>query len=166
MPLVVADLIAGLTAVFQTMNPDGATTSQKIALEYDKYARKGVATPGLPVIPPTQMQALAAPLTAAMGSPGGTPATVAQAYGVGIQAYWLSPPVPFVGGPAAGVVTAIPGAPVVVPQITAALSNLKNTAATVAQQIGTALDSATRTVLVTYATPPPPTGPPPPALVT
>lgn len=165
MPLNVQKLSIGLGSIFRSMPTSGAEAAMRIASEYDSYCRLGMAPPGLPMITPASLQALAASLSAVLGQPNGTAASVAAAFSSGIQAFWLSPPVLFVGGPASGVATAIPGASAAIPLITSALQNLANSEDTAAAQIAAALDTATRTVLVVYSTPPPPSGPPPPATV-
>lgn len=164
MPLVVASLSAGLAAVFASMPPDGATAAMKIAIEYDKYCKTAMAPPGLPVFTGGEVKALEGILAGALASSNGSAAMVASAYSQGILSYWMMP-VPFVGGPASGVVSSMPGAGAAIGPIMGALSNLGNTPETIGAQIAAALDAATRTVLVVYATPPPPAGPPPPATV-
>jgi len=165
MPLNVQQLTQGLAAIFKGQPKSGAEAANKIAAEYDKYCKAGMAAPGLPVFVGTEAMSLEGPLAGALGSGNGTAASVAAAYGVGIQAYWLAPPVVFVGGPASGLATAMPGVGAAVSLITVALSNVQNTEDSAASQIATALDAATKTVLVTYTVPPPPLGPPPPATV-
>ena len=165
MPIVMAKLAKGLADVFRSQPDSGAMTASKIAQEYDLYCKPALAAPGMPIFTGAEKKALEGPLAAALSNQNGTAAMVAQAFSMGIQAYWLAPPVIFSGGPASGVVTAMPGAAAVIAPLTAAFSNLNNTEDTIGQLIAAALDAATKTVLVTYATPPPPTGPPPPATV-
>lgn len=165
MPVVMANLASGLANVFRSQPSSGAEAAQKITAEYDLYCKPAMAAPGLPIFTGAGKSAMEGLLAGALSSNMGAAAAVAAAFSAGIQAYWLSPPVTFVGGPATGVVTAMPGAASVIAPLTAAFLNLANTEDTIAQAIASALDAATKTVLVTYSTPPPPSGPPPPATV-
>jgi hypothetical protein len=158
-------LTAGIVSVLKSQPSTGALAAKKLALEYDKYCKTAMAPPALPIFTGVEAMSLEGPLAAVFSGGTGPAPAVAQAWATGIQAYWLAPPVMFVGGPVSGVATAMPGAPASIAPITAALTNLGNTEETFAQQLATALDIATKTVLVTFATPPPPAGPPPPALV-
>jgi len=163
MALDAAGLANGLAAVFKGKPSSGADAAKKIAAEYDTYCKKGQAPPGLPVFTGVEASALEGPLASAMGSPNGSAEAVAAAFAQGLKAYWLAPPVPFSGGPATGVVTAMPGADAVIGPITSALKNTSNTEEAIGGSIASALDAATKTVLVTYSTPTP--GTPPPATV-
>jgi len=165
MPVVVAQLASGLANVFRGQPGNGALAAMLIAGEYDAYCQAAMAPPGLPILTGAGKSALQGILTGALASSSGAAANVAQAFSTGIMAYWMSPPVMFVGGPASGVVTAMPGAPAVIGPITAALSNTMNSEDTIGQLIAAALDTATKTVLVTYATPPPPALPPPATVI-
>jgi len=163
MPLDMSSLARGLAAIFKSWPSNGTEAASKIAEEYDKYCRKGKAPPGSPVFTGAEKPALASVLAGAIGAPGGSAAAAAAAFSSGIQAYWLSPPVPFVGGAASGVSSAMPGAAAIIGPLTGALSNLANSEEAIGQQIASQLDAATRTVLVIFATPT--SGPPPPATV-
>jgi hypothetical protein len=158
-----SSLASGLEAIFKEQPSSGAQAASKIASKYDAYCKGGQAGPGLPLITPAAKKALEGHLAAAMAVPAGDAVAVASAFSTGIMAYWMTPPVPCVGGAASGVVTAMPGAGAVVGPLTAAFKNTKNSETAIANQIASALDVATRTVLVTYATPTP--TPPPPATV-
>ena len=163
MPLVPAQLIQGLLAVFKSQPSDTMVAAQQIAMAYDAYCKTAVAPPGLPILTGFEAQVMAQVLAGGL-SAGAAPA-VASAFGNGINSYWLTPPVIFVGGPAAGVATAVGGLGVLISGLTSVFANTNNTNESAATQIGTLMDAATKTVVVTYATPPPPAGPPPPALV-
>ena len=165
MPLVVAKLSKGLAGIFKDQLDSGALVASKIAQEYDDYCKKGMAGAAFPLLTGSEKGLMEGTLAAALSSSNGTAAMVAQAFAMAIQTYWMAPPVLFAGGPVSGVVTVMPGAMSAVGPITAALMNLNNTEDTAANMIATALDVATKTVLVTFSTPPPPTGPPPPATV-
>jgi len=166
MPLVVATLAAELSSIFMGHPNTGADAAFKIAGAYDNYCKTAMAPPGLPVftgVEKTTFQGLLTP--SLISAEAGNPTIVAQAMASAIQAYWLTPPVVFIGGPAAGMVTAVPGAMAIVSALSGILSNTGNTEAVAGQQIATQFDIATKTVLVTFTTPPPPAGPPPPAMV-
>lgn len=166
MPLIMATLQAGLVQVFKSQPSTPTDAANKIAAEYDKYCKNAMAAPGLPVFTGAEKTAFEGLILAALSlGENGSAQAVAQAFGDAVNAYWMLPPVPFVGGPATGMVTAIPGAMAIVAPLAAALGNTNNTEDSIALQIATQLDIATKTVLVTYTTPPPPAGPPPPALV-
>jgi hypothetical protein len=163
MPLVLAQLEAGLTAIFKSYPADGTMAAQLIATEYDKYCRTGMAGPGLPILTGAELGAFMSPLAAVFSGGLGPASVVAQAYSTAAMAYWMTPPVAFVGGPATGVSTSMAGAAAIIPAITGVLSNMSNTAETAAKGIAAALHAGTQTVLVVYATPQP--TPPPPSFV-
>ena len=161
MPLVVSSLAAALEAAFLSHPGSAAISASDMAKAYDDYCKAGLAGGIPPLLLPAGKSALEGVLLGAIASGQGTPAQIAGAWSSGIQAYWMTPPVVFTAPPITGVVTAIPGAAAVTGVVIGVLSNVKNTAATAAQGIAAALDVATKTVLVTFATPPPPALPPP-----
>jgi len=71
-----------------------------------------------------------------------------------VETFWFLPPVPFSGGGAVGAVTSFPGKSILISQIISILGNQYKQAVQPANQIATALDTATRTVIVTFAPPP------------
>ena len=165
MPLVVAKLSKSLQDVFNSEPSNGIIAAQKLAQAYQDYANSAMAPPGKPIFTGAEVLALSGALAGALSDPlTGSAAKIANGWMTGLNAFWLAPPVPFVGGPASGVSTVITGIGSVVPSLTAIFSNIKNTTAMAAQQIATVLDTVTKTVLVTYATPTTPS-PPPPALL-
>ena len=126
MALDSAGLGKGIADVFKSEPSSGAQAAAKIAAEYDKYAKKGQAGPGLPLVSPAAKAAMEGALAGALASSVGSAAAVAAAFSSGLTAYWMSPPVPFSGGPATGVVTAVPGAGAIVGPLTGILKNTKN----------------------------------------
>jgi hypothetical protein len=164
MPLNKATLAKDIADVFKSQPDSGAVAAQKIAAAYDTYCKAGQALPGLPIFTGTEAKRFEAPIAAALSAMAGA-SGVAAAFMAGFMAYWMSPPVMFSGGPAMGVVTAAPGGAAITGVLSGALANVQNTEDLIGDMIATALDTATKTVLVTYTTPPPPAGPPPPALV-
>lgn len=166
MPLVVATLTVGLANVFKSQPGSGADAASMIAQEYDTYCKLAMAPPGAPIFTGTEKTTFETFLAAALASPdAGDANVVAAAFSSAVQAYWLTPPVMFVGGPVTGLVTAISGAAAIISPLGSALLDLQGTEDLTGQLIATQLDLATKTVLVTFTTPPPPAGPPPPALV-
>lgn len=165
MALVVATLTAGLTEVFSADNPSGAVAAQKIADAYDKYCKTAMASAAVPLFTGAESKVMMGIVAGALANNNGNAAAVAGAIQSGAQAYWMSPPVQFVGTPMVGMVSAMTGVAAIGPALTAALSNNNNQPATIAQMIATVLDAATKTVMVVFTAPPPPTGPPPPAMV-
>lgn len=164
MPLIVSQLEVGLKNAFaaQLQPPQ---TAQQLALAYDSYCKAGLAGGIPPLFTGAEVKALEGILLGAIASPMGAAATFAAAWASGVQAYWLAPPVAFTAPPIAGVTTGMPGAAAITSALTAGFSNIANTEDTIAKLMSTVLDTATKTVLVTFATPPPPAGPPPPATV-
>lgn len=166
MPLVSSTLAVGFANVFKSQPGSGQETASKLAQEYDKYCKAAMAPPGAPIFTGSEKTAFEGILAPALASADtGNATVVAAAFGNAVQAYWMMPPVQFSGGPAIGMVTAVPGAQAIVSPIAAALINTQNTEDSIGNILATQLDIATKTVLVTYTAPPPPTGPPPPALV-
>jgi len=166
MPLVMSKLAKDLEAAFAEQPASPALAAQKMALAYDNYCKSGIAGGIPPLFTGAEAKALEGVLLPAIANPlGGGPPVIAAAWSAGIQGYWLTPPVAFLAPPIGGVVTAMPGAGAVIPGLTAAFLNILNTEAMIANLMAGILDIATKTVLVTFATPPPPAGPPPPATV-
>lgn len=166
MPLNSSSLAKELEAAFASQPESPALSAQKMAAAYDNYCKAGIAGGIPPLFTGAEVKRLEGILLGAIASPvGGGPPVIAAAWSAGIQSYWLTPPVPFLAPPIAGVTTAMPGAGAAIAVLSAGFLNVLNTEATIAQIMATALDIATRTVLVTFATPPPPAGPPPPATV-
>lgn len=166
MTLVAATLAVGLANVFRSQPVIGADAANKIANEYDIYCKMALAPPGAPVFTGMEKNTFEGLIAAALATADtGSAAMVATAFANAVQAYWLAPPVQFSGGPAIGMVTAVPGAQSIVGPLSSALSNTQNTEDIIGQIIATQLDIATKTVLVTFTAPPPPAGPPPPAMV-
>jgi hypothetical protein len=163
--LNVTSLQSGISSVFRAQLPSGSDVAKRIADEYNKYCSMAMAPPGKPIFKGIEKNVIRSALAACWGQAGSSPAMVATILAQSVQAYWLAPPVMFTGGPAMGVAISMAGFAALVPAITAALSNLANSEDSAALALATALDVATRTVLVVYSTPTPPAGPPPPAML-
>jgi len=152
--LVAASLTASLTRVFSSPSEQGGVKAQEIALAYQTYALTAMAGVLLPVFVGVEGQAMASRLIPVMQRSTNSPSDFANALADGVEAFWLLPPVPFSGGPAAGVVTGFPGKQVLVGALVGALSSPSSDGASVASRVATALDAGTRTVIVTFAPPP------------
>lgn len=152
MPLLPTVLCQDLARALSTSAPSHGAAAAKLAAAYARYAA-GATAGAFPWVPTGQEEArLRRALAAALG-PSGAPPIVGAAWVLGLTQFWLLPPVPF----APGLVTAMPGAVALAPAITTALLNPRNTSGAAAASLASALDAATRTVLVTI----PPSGPVP-----
>jgi uncharacterized protein (DUF486 family) len=165
MPLISAGLQASLFQIFTSqrqMTPRLA--AQKMAKAYDNYARTAMAAASTPVITGLEAQKLEQTLYTAISNPRvGMAPIIAAAWGAGVMAYWMAPPVPFVGPQTGMVLQAATVVPIITAGLTACFSNVLSTESLSAQLMSTALDAATRTVMVTLLPPPP--APPVPVVV-
>ena len=78
----------------------------------------------------------------------------ARALADGVERFWLMPPVLFSGGVLAGAAALFPGKEPLAALLASIMSSPQQRYEGVAQQIATALDTATRTVVVNFAPPP------------
>jgi len=155
MALLLPTLTGGLIGAMNQPSDQGAVKAQQWAMAYNTYALTATAGVMLPVFVGIEVQALAAQLASVMTNPNGTAAQFANAFATGIEAFWLLPPVPFAAVPIpAGAVTSFPGKPVLIADLISIFSSTTDQTAKVAIDIATALDTATRTVIVTFAPPP------------
>lgn len=159
MALVSASLTGSLTQVFANASDQGAVKAQEIAQAYQTYALSAMAGVLLPTFVGVEGQALAAKLIPVMQQSTESPSDFANALADGVEAFWLLPPVPFTGPAVAGVVTSFPGKGALVGALVAALSSPSQDGASVAARVAAALDTGTRTVIVTFAPPPGSTAP-------
>lgn len=154
MALVSAPLQGALLGLFKTGTPVAMVAAQKMAEAYTNYCRTGLFGTSVPTILPSATALLQTTLLSAMSTPAaGTPSKFAKAWADGVQAFWLAPPVAVLGVQS-GVVTAIPGAAALSGILTALFANPMNTAVSVAAQLASALDTATKTTVATLAPPP------------
>lgn len=159
MALVSATLASGLAGVFAAKLPAVPQVAQQMAAAYTSYASAGMVGVGTVVISPANTAAMQNAFLAALSIPAGTPVSFANAWALGLTAFWMSPPVAIVGAQS-GVVTVPPAAPVVIPLITAAVSNLASTPQITANLIAAAAHAAVFGIvqgLVTNLVPIPPT---------
>ena len=159
MALVSATLESGLAGVFAAKLPAVAQVAQQMASVYTSYASAGMVGTGTVVITPANTLAMRNAFLAVLSLPAGTPASFANAWSVGLLAFWMSPPVAVVGAQS-GIVTVPPAAAVVIAPITAAVLNLASTPQITAKLIATAAHLAVFGIvqgLVTNLVPVPPT---------
>ena len=168
MALVSSTLVDGLRELFEDReNPpaDAQEAGKRWAAAYSEYAGGATALATTPLKP--ALTAATQTLGGLLGSafklgaeagPAGI-ATVTPLMDVAFVSFWMTPPLAFSAGPAAGVVTlASPG--VLTSGLAAAFAaGIATPSATAAQQaavIGGVLDVWTRTITVTVAPPGPP----------
>jgi hypothetical protein len=156
MALVPATLISGLTSAFTAGQSPSTTRSQqaqRITNAYDTYARLAQSCAALP---PSLVNTatLQQQLDSAMNATPSTPPQAAQRWANAFQAYWTGA---LFG--ATGVVTVVPGTPALQAQLTTIFSTPTSApVSTIAQKIGTALDTFTKLVVVQDTVIPPPAG--------
>lgn len=152
MALQPAVLRAELTRIFSVSSGSPAEAAAKLAAAYGRYAQ--TATAGVVPWVPTGLEErrLRGVLVVSLGPTGSAP-VVARAWAQGVTAFWFAPPVVF----GVGAVTAVPGAALLLPTLTALFLSPRNSVVSAAASLASALDAATRTVLVTL----PPAGPVP-----
>lgn len=113
MPLNPTSLQRSLEAVFTAPAPDFAVPAARMAAAYASYAAGATSCAGGSPNPATlqgHQALLRAGWTAAYAAAGFVPAAAAQQIAAACTAFWLAPPVDFLGGPTPGAVTvAIPG---------------------------------------------------------
>ena len=157
MALLPSALQAPLLALFsQKPTPSAQESSAKMAQAYYNYALAAMAPAGSVVISPSAETLLQQTLYAAMAVPlVGLPITMATAWGLGVAAFWLLPPVVVAVPPAAGAVTqSATAAALITPALTALFLNPLNTPQITASGMSTILHAGTITVMATVAPPP------------
>jgi len=157
MALLLPALTSQLVVAMQQPSDQGAAKAQEWARAYTTYAATAQAAALFPVFVGVEGQALAGHLTRVMTNPNGTAAQFASAFASGIEAFWLLPPVVFTGG-GAGAVSLFPGKSALVGLLTSVFSSFTDQTAAKAAEVASALDTATRTVIVAFG-PPPTTAP-------
>ena len=150
MALDPSQLTASILAVFKSKPKSAALAARRLAAAYQAYTLTAQAGVALPLFTTLESEGLEQALLPAMNAQTGTAATMASAWSSGVSAYWLTSPAPviFSDGVNAGAVPVVPGAPTLIPILTAIFSNPRNTEVSAAQGIAQALDSATRTITI------------------
>ena len=141
-------LTASILAVFKSKPKAGAIAARDLARAYQSYAALAQAGTALPLFTGTENQGLEQALLTAMNPVSGTAASMANAWGAGINAFWLASPAPVVFSDTVntGPVPAVPGVPALISTLTGVFSNPRNLEQTAAFQIASALDVVTRTI--------------------
>lgn len=152
--LVQTALAGRLTGIFSQPGDNAAAKAAEWASAYNSYALPAMAGVLLPTFLGIEQAAFLSSILPAFNNQNGTPAQFANALASAVEAFWLLPPVLFAGPLVAGVVTGFPGKPILIAQLIGVFSTQYQDAASPAQQIATALDIATKTVIVTFAPPP------------
>lgn len=153
MALIQQVLAARLAQVLGQPGDNAAAKAQEWAAAYQTYGATAQAGALLPVFTGTEQTLFVAQILPVFNNPRSTTVQFANALASAVESFWFLPPVPF-AGVGAGAVTGFPGKGILVSQLITVLSNQYKQAAQPAQQIATALDVATRTVIVTFAPPP------------
>jgi hypothetical protein len=156
MALLVNQLYQDLLRVFKSYPGTARDAADRMAAAYASYASAATAGAGTVVLTGAERLLLTNTLYAAIADPTtGYPQKLAQAWGTGYTAFWMSPPIAVTGG-VSGLVTAATGGPLLASTLTALYSNVYNTAEVAAHDTAVALDLATRTVIATITPPIPP----------
>jgi hypothetical protein len=149
MALNPGSMVQGFTQLFNSDPSSPQIAAEKMATIYDSYAQTAMAGATLPVFTGSQKSTLQSLLLAAISVPLiGAPPLIAAAWGSGLVAYWMAPPIIFLGPGMTGLVSVAAGCLSAIPALTTVYANPMNTPDSAAAQIATALDTATRTVLV------------------
>lgn len=153
MALNPAPLVKACVDLFTSGAPVALVSAQRLSQAYASYATLALAGANLPIFTGAETLLMQGTLLKAMNPIGGLPNVFAQAWTDAFLAFWTSPPIQFVG-PQAGAVTSAPGSSSLTSTLTQLFSNPLNVAQLAGTQLAMALDTATRTVLVTVAPPP------------
>ena len=142
MALIPATLHTGLLRMFRlNAAANGAQGASDFARAYFAYAAPAMSAYG-PFIPTGTEQLRLESILRASILPIGAPLLIAQAWGSGLQAFWTGA----VFG--TGAATALPGAAAVVGALNGVLSSNRNTAEVAAARMASAIDIATRTLVI------------------
>jgi len=148
-------ILAGrLISIFSQPGDNAAVKATEFASAYQTYALTAMAGVLLPVFTGTEMTMFLSKILPVFNNPNSTSVQFANALASAVETFWFLPPVPFTLLPATGAVSGFPGKLILVSQLIGILSNQYNNAVQPAQDIATALDTATRTVIVAFAPPP------------
>jgi len=154
MALVQPILAANLTRVLGTPGQSAPQKAQEWAMAYNLYALPAQAAALFPVFVGVEQAAFMARIMPVFTNYNSTVQQFANALAGAVETYWLLPPVPFAGPGQAGAVSLFPGKPALVASLVSIMSSKYPRHEPVAQAIASALDVATRTVVVAFAPPP------------
>ena len=153
-PLIQPVLAGALTRVLGSPSDQAARKAQEWAQAYRDYAITAMAGILLPIFTGLEQAAMVSMLLPVMTNFNTTTPQFARALAGGVESFWLLPPVLFSGGVLAGAAALFPGKEPLAAMLTVIMSRPQDRYEGVAQQIATALDTATRTVVVNFAPPP------------
>ena len=154
MALVQSVLAGRLTSILSQPGDNAAAKAAEWASAYQLYAAPAMAGVLLPVFTGSEQPLFMAKILPVFNNPQSTAIQFANALASAVETFWFLPPVPFQLLPVAGAVTGFPGKPALVAQLVGIFGNQYQQAVKPAQEIATALDVATKTVVVTFAPPP------------
>lgn len=153
MALIQPVLVGRLTQVLSQPGDNAAAKAQEWGAAYQTYAAPAQAGALLPVFTGSEQPLFVAQILPVFSNPQSTSVQFANALASAVESFWFLPPVPFAGA-GVGAVTGFLGKGILIAQLVQVLGNQYQQAAQPAQQIASALDVATRTVIVTFAPPP------------
>lgn len=154
MALIQPILAARLSQIFGNPSDNAALKAQEIASAYNTYAMSAMALTLLPAFLGVEQAAFISKLMPVFSNPNSTVQQFANALAGAVESFWLLPPVLFAALPLAGAVTFFPGKSILISSLVSIMSTTYPRHEAVAQAIATALDVATKTVIVTFAPPP------------
>ena len=155
MALIKSSLESALVVALSASPASSIAAAKGMADAYATYAGAAMAGVTLPVFTGLEKNALMSQLIAAIAVPlVGSPATLATAWSSGVSAFWLTPPVVFVGPGLAGTVSGFTGQSALQSSLQTAFLMLTNSISQTAALMASALDVATKTVQATIAPPP------------
>ena len=154
MALILPVLSGRLTSILGQPSDNAAAKANEWASAYQTYAAPAMAGVLLPIFTGSEQSLFMSKILPVFNNPNSTAVQFANALASAVETFWFLPPVPFSGGPAVGAVTGFPGKAGLIAQLIGILSNQYDNAAQPAADIAGALDTATRTVIVTFAPPP------------
>lgn len=153
MALIVNSLSSRLIQIFGNPSDNAVQKAQEISNAYHLYASTAQAGPLLPVFTGTESQKFLSKILPIFTNTHGNSSQFSNALAGAVEAFWLIPPVIF-SGAGAGVVTSFTGKGLLISTLNSIFSSTYDKHEMVAVQIATAIDIATKTILVTYAPPP------------
>lgn len=139
----------GVIAMINAPVANPQVACDAMAATYRTYTAVAMAGAASPIFTGLEPQLFSKNLMTAFGiNPlPNSPAATATAFATAVNAWWLLPPVVFGGG----VVTAFGGAAILLATLTTLMA-ASNDAETIATAFATAMDIATKTVIVTIGT--------------
>lgn len=140
--------------VLGTPSDNAVLKSREWAQAYRNYAMTAMAGILLPIMTGLEQEMMSSMLLQVMSNPNTTTPIFARAVANAVEAFWLLPPVIFSAGILAGSAALFPGKELLILSLMSIMSTPQSRYEGVAQQIATALDVATRTVIVNFAPPP------------